>query len=184
MLAHPAARVETPRLVLRPWREADAPLLREAIDAALPELQRWMPWARAEPVPLPALAERIRGFAASWEEGRDFTYGILAADESRALGGTGIHPRDGADPTRLEIGYWIRTDATGQGLATEAARAMLAEAARLPGVACVEIRCDPLNLASAAVARRAGAVHARTIPAHQVTVDGEPRDTMVWEWRP
>jgi RimJ/RimL family protein N-acetyltransferase len=44
----------------------------------------------------------------------------------------------------------------------------------------VEIRCDPANVRSAAIARRVGLRHARTIPASEITVDGVPRDTMVW----
>ena len=43
--APPPYRIETERLVIRCWNPADAPLLKEAIDSSLEELQAWMPWA-------------------------------------------------------------------------------------------------------------------------------------------
>jgi RimJ/RimL family protein N-acetyltransferase len=182
---HPPERIETARLVLRRWRSVDAPLLRAAIDASLPELHRWMPWARDEPVPVDALARRLATFEEAWDAGREFAYGIFPLGEREAYGSAGIHRRgDDRDsaPDHLEIGYWIRSDATGRGYATEAARALVDAAARLPGTPRVEIRCDPTNVRSAAVARRLGLRHARTIPAAEILVDGAPRDTMVWEW--
>lgn len=181
--AHPPERIETAHLVVRRWRVADAPLLRAAIDASLPELRRWMAWARDEPAPLDALARRIAGFEASWDAGREFLYGVFPPGESEAYGSCGIHHRhdDGEPPPgHVEVGYWIRSDVTGRGYATEAARALVDAAARLPGHACVEIRCDPANVRSAAIARRLGLRHERTIPAHEISVDGVPRDTMVW----
>lgn len=177
----------TPRLVVRRWRAVDAPLLREAIDASLPELQRWMPWARHEPVPVADLAIRMAGFEDAWDAGREFTYGIFPPGEREAWGSCGIHPRGDQPelpPDHAEIGYWIRTDVSGRGYATEAARALLDVAVRLQGLGHVEIRCAPDNVRSAAIARRLGLRHVRTIPAREITIDGLPRDTMVWQWDP
>ena len=183
---HPPERILTPRLRLRRWRPADAPLLKAAIDASLPELKAWMPWARGEPTSAADLATRLERFEADWDAGREFLYGVFPRDESEAFGSCGIHPRrEDADcePDRVEIGYWIRTDVTGRGYATELAQALVRAASGVAGSLPVEIRCDPLNVRSAAVARRAGLVHVRTIPAHEIFVDGETRATMVWEWR-
>ena len=183
---HPPERSETARLVLRRWRAADAPLLRAAIDASLHELQQWMAWARDEPAPVDALAQRLATFEAAWDAGHDFAFGIFPPGEGEAWGSAGIHRRGGdqaSEPDHVEIGYWIRSDVTGRGYATETARALVDAAAGLPWASRVEIRCDPRNVRSAAVARRVGLAHARTISAHEITVDGAPRDTMVWEWR-
>ena len=177
-------RIATPRLLVRRWRAVDAPLLRSAIDASLPELQRWMVWARDEPVPVLDLAVRLAGFEDAWDAGRDFGFGIFAYDESEVFGSCGVHLRnDERDlpPDHAEIGYWLRSDVTGRGYATEAVGALLEPASRLPGVRRVEIRCAPDNLRSAAVARRLGLRHVRTIPASEIMVDGVARDTMVWE---
>jgi len=44
----------------------------------------------------------------------------------------------------------------------------------------VEIRCDPRNRRSIAVARRAGFRHVRTLVGDALTPSGASRDTMVW----
>jgi RimJ/RimL family protein N-acetyltransferase len=113
-----------------------------------------MPWAHAEPEPLAAKVDLLRRFRGHFDLGQDYVYGILARDESAALGGTGLHTRagDGA----LEIGYWIRSDSTGRGLATEAASVLTRVAFEVVGVARVIIRVDPANAASLAVPRKLG----------------------------
>ncbi len=172
----PAIRTE--RLLLRPWTAVDAPLLKRAIDENLEHLRAWMPWAMDEPSPLDVIEARIAKFAADFAEGTEGIYAIFSADETIALGGTGLHARvdDG-----LEIGYWIHGHHTRRGYATEAARALTAAAFEWPEVLQVQIRCDPQNVASAAVPRRLGFRHIETLQADTVTPVGAPRDTMVWQ---
>lgn len=172
-------RVVTERLVLRCYREEDAPLLKAAVDASLAHLQAWMPWAAAEPSPLDVVAERLKGFAAGFRAGDDWLYGIFDRAERELLGGAGVHRR--AAPDVLEIGYWVRADAEGRGYVTEAVAALTRLAARVDGVARLEIRCDPRNARSAAVAARVGYRLRETLAANAVTPAGAPRDTMVWE---
>lgn len=170
--------LRTARLLIRGWRPGDAGMLKEAIDSSLPELVQWMPWAATEPSPLESIAERIDKFRRAFDEGRDWTYGVFDAAETRVIGGSGLHRR--AEPRRLEIGYWIRSSDTGRGLATEAAAALAAAAFRLHDVDAVEIRCDPRNAASAAIPRRLGFRHQQTLREEGTAPDGSPRDTMVW----
>ncbi|AUX20230.1 acetyltransferase [Sorangium cellulosum] len=172
-------RIVTARLVLRAWRPEDAPALKEAIDASIEHLRPWMPWAMREPSPVESTAELLSQFADDFAAGRDFPYGIFSGDEREVLGGTGLHPRIG--PGALEIGYWLRVTATRRGHATEAVAALTRVALEELGMSRVEIRCDPRNGASAAVARRLGYRHVTTLKANTLTPTGEPRDTMVWE---
>ena len=153
-----------------------------AIDASLAHLQAWMPWAVAEPTPLPDLEARLAGFLEDFDAGRQWLYGLFSLETGEVLGGVGLEPlgsTGGAD--RVELGYWLRADATGRGLATEAAAAAFGLAATLPGVRRVEIHCDPRNAPSAGVPRRLGFRHVRTDRGNRVTPEGTPRDTMVWE---
>lgn len=171
-------RVLTRRLLLRCWQPADAPLLKDAIDWSLSELREWLPWATAEPSTVTVLAERLDRFREEFRAGRDWIYGLFPPDETRVIGGLGLHPRQG--PGVLEIGYWLRTDATNRGFATEAARALVRLAFDAHLVERVEIRCDPQNERSAAVPRRLGFQHLATLHADTLTPAGAPRDTMVW----
>ena len=148
----PAYRIVTPRLVLRCWDPRDAPLLKDAIDSSLDHLRPWMPWARHEPQTLAQKVELLREFRGQFDLGADSIYGIFDAGEERVLGGTGLHPRIG--PGGLEIGYWIRADAAGRGIATESTAALTRVAFELAGVERVEIHCAAENLASAAIPQK------------------------------
>jgi len=147
-------RIETERLVLRCWDPADAELLADAVSSSLPELRQWMPWAHDEPSTLDRRIDLLREFRSKFDAGEDWIYGIFSPDGATVLGGTGLHPRvgDGA----LEIGYWIRSGATGAGLGGEAAAAMTRAGFRVCGVDRMEIRVDPDNTRSAAIPERLG----------------------------
>jgi RimJ/RimL family protein N-acetyltransferase len=178
--------LRTDRLLLRPWQPADAAGLHPVLEANREHLGPWIPARVAEPAPLPELATRLAGFAADFQAAREWRYGLFAPDEERVLGEVGLYPRaatgrvpfEAAD--RVEIGYWLRSDATGRGLATEAAEAVLAVAAALPRLTHVEIRCDARNGPSAAIPRRLGFRLATTIP-HAATMAGMPPvELQVW----
>lgn len=170
--------VRTARLSLRCFRVTDAALLKRAVDSSLEHLQPWLPWAVTEPSPLPAIEARLAGFRESFLAGRDWIYGIFDPAETEVLGGTGLHPR--REPGTLEIGYWLRPDLTGRGLATEAVAALTAAGFARFGASRIEIRCDPRNTRSAEIPRRLGFLHVATMAGDALTPAGEARDTMVW----
>lgn len=175
--AGPAYRVRTPRLVIRCWDPADAPLLQAAVEANAAHLRPWMPWAGEEPKTLDARVEDLRRFRGHFDLGVDYTYAVLDPEESRVLGGTGLHLRAGE---RMEIGYWIHVDHARRGLATEAAAALTRVAFEVERVGRVEIRCDPRNVRSAAIPARLGYRHEATLRGDALAPDGSPRDTQVW----
>ena len=169
------AELRTARLVLRRWRPEDAPRLHAALAPSVAHLAPWIPWAVAEPSPVPELEQRLARFSASFDEAREWLWGIFTADGD-ALGRV---PFAAAD--RVEMGYWLHVDATGQGYATEAAAAVLAAARALPHVSHVEIRCDARNAPSAAIPRRLGFHHARTVDQASLRAGEPPVALMVWE---
>ncbi len=66
------------------------------------------------------------------------------------------------DDDAAEIGYWIRSDRANQGIATKAIRALLAAAVD-HGFVMFSIHCDEGNVRSAAVAKKLGFTHVRTV---------------------
>ena len=150
----PAYRIVTPRLFIRCWEPRDAPLAKEEIDSSLDHLRPWMPWAHHEPQTLAEKVQLLREFRGQFDLGSDFVYAIFDRTEERALGGTGLHTRIGADG--LEIGYWIRADSAGRGLVTESTAALTRVAFEIAGIERVEIHCAPHNAASAAIPRKLG----------------------------
>ena len=167
--------IRSSRFVLRPWRADDAPALLPVLEANWEHLGPWIPARVATPVPLPELAARLAGFAAEFDADREWRYGMFAPDGRGVLGEVGLYPRATtgrvpySDADRVELGYWLRSDATGQGLITEASRALLAVAATLPHLSHVEIRCDARNAPSAAIPKRLG-----------FTLAEEPAEMQVW----
>lgn len=174
----PAYRVETARLVLRCWQPQDAALLKEAIDASLDHLRKWMPWADNEPEPLNLKVMRLRQYRAMFDLDKDYVYAIFNQDETQVLGGSGLHTRLGE--TVREIGYWIHADHINQGYASEVSAALTRVAFEIEGMDRVEIHCSPQNQASAAVPRKIGFVHEATLRRRGPVKDGTPVDSMIW----
>ena len=176
-IPNPAYRIETKRLVIRCWKPEDAAMIQEATATSKEHLLPFMPWAADEPQPVEQKVELIRRFRGLFDRGEDYVYGIFSKDESRALGGTGLHtrPKDNA----LEIGYWLHKDFINQGFITETTAALTKVAFELYHVERMEIHCSVENLASAAVPRKLGYVHEAT-RRRLGFAHGEKTDQMIW----
>jgi RimJ/RimL family protein N-acetyltransferase len=175
----PAYRIHTCRLVLRCWQPADALLLKASIDDNLDHLLPWLPWAAQHPQDLQVHIERIRTWRGKFDLGQDFVYGVFNREETRVLGGTGLHIRSQNTDGR-EIGYWIHKDFTNQGLATELSAALTRVAFDIDQVKRVEIHCQPENLCSAAVPRKLGFTHEALLRKRVPLADEQLGDVMIW----
>ncbi len=173
----PVYRIETKRLVLRCWEPKDAALLQEAAAASKEHLLPYMPWAEHEPQTVDEKLVRMRNFRSHFDRGEDYVYGIFTPDESRAVGGTGLHTR--ASGNVLEIGYWIHKDFTRQGLATEVSAALTKVAFEIYRVDRMEIHCSIENIGSASVPRKLGYVHEAT-RRRLAFANGRQTDSMIW----
>lgn len=177
-ISAPPYRIETPRCVIRAWEPRDARLLHEAIGNSLEHLQQWLPWAVSEPRSLAERSEYLRSARARFDRDEEYTFGIFALDESRVLGGTGLHKRGG--PEALEIGYWIRAEALRQGYCSEVASALTRVALTTCHAQRVEIHCDPNNNASQAIPKKLGYQLDAVLRKRARTPTGMSRDTMIW----
>lgn len=175
--SNPAYRIETKRLVVRCYHPSDAPLLAESVTESLEHLRPWMPWVYNEPEPLEMKVQRLKLFRGNFDLGQNFTYGIFNPEETKLIGGTGLHTRLGE--RELEIGYWIHKDYINQGLVTESTAALVKVAFELLRVHRLEIHCDPENFASAAVPRKLGFTLEGTLRAKTRFLDGWS-DSMIW----
>ncbi len=179
--------LRTERIVLRPWSPQDAVSLQPVLEANRAHLEPWIPARVAKPASLPELEVRLSGFAAAFDNEREWRYGMFMADGATVLGEMSLFPRSAtarvayAECDRVEIGYWLRMDETGKGLVTEAVRALLEVASELPRVGLVEIRCDARNAPSAAIPMRLGFELARS--EEDTGPGGDPAVTQVWVLR-
>lgn len=112
-------RIETPRLVLRPVAPGDAPAIHEAL--ADWQVVKWL-----APVPWPYTIEDAVAFTARAGPGGSLAaegeriLALTARGRDRLLGVVGLGTGEGQ-----EFGYWLASDVWGQGLVSEAGRAIL-----------------------------------------------------------
>ncbi|GIL30460.1 GNAT family N-acetyltransferase [Actinocatenispora comari] len=170
-LVPPSETLTAPGLLLRRWRSGDVRAMVRAVQASMPELSRWMPWAVEGYGATEARAFLDEG-RQQWDEGRAFNYAIVQGGRD-VVGGISLMARVG--PGALEIGYWVDSRHTGRGVARRAAAALAAAGLAVPGIDLIEIHHEPANGASAAVPRSLGFERSDDI----VNEDGRP--TSVWQ---
>lgn len=115
---------QTERFLLRPFRRQDIDSLYRAVCASKVELAAYLPWA-IKPYTRASAARFVRDSIQSWRESRAYDFTIRRPREpGRHIGNVSIWHVSRSFRSG-EIGYWIRTDETGLGIATEVARAAL-----------------------------------------------------------
>ena len=143
--------IETERLILRPWREAD----REPFAAINgdPRVGDWLGGA-IDRAASDAIVDRLNA-----EIERD-GFGNWAAErkaDRRLVGMIGLRLQRDAPPAPcLELGWRLAADTWGQGLATEGAAAALTWGFETQGAAEILAWTAATNLRSQAVMRRIG----------------------------
>ncbi|RCH68930.1 N-acetyltransferase [Streptomyces sp. SDr-06] len=132
--------------------EADLPEYFRVIEESLEHLRPWMPWVAEHG--LARTTDFLARRAGRWASGDEYTYAIVL--DGAIVGACGLFRRDDTREEVREIGYWLHPAATGRGVATRTARALVDQAFRLPGVDAVEVVHDAANRSSAAVPARLG----------------------------
>jgi ribosomal-protein-alanine N-acetyltransferase len=89
---------------------------------------------------------------------QDWVVRAVVVEPEGVVGHAGFHGPPDADGA-VEVGYTVLPHLRGRGYATAALRALVADAAAVPGVRVVRASVSPDNAASLAVVRRVGFVH-------------------------
>jgi RimJ/RimL family protein N-acetyltransferase len=110
-------------------------------------------------------------------EGREYSFAIVG-DDGRFLGGCGLNQINRIHRF-ANLGYWVRTSATGRGVATAAARQTAEFAFQQTDFVRLEIVCAVRNERSQRVAERAGAVREGVL-RHRLLVHGQPLDAVMY----
>ena len=139
--------IETPRLRLRPWRNADAPALFElARDPRIGMLCGWKPFERIDDA-----HEALSTVLAAPD-----SYAVTLASTGELVGSIALRIDTGSpEESFADIGYWIGAPYWGKGYATEAGDALIGRAREL-GVKTIVLKYFDGNSASRRVSEKLG----------------------------
>jgi RimJ/RimL family protein N-acetyltransferase len=146
----------TERLRLEPINDGHLPLLVELNSD--PEVMRFLIGRAATPEETYAEWERRRRDQTDESRGLGYWAGF---ESDRFVGWWSCSPCTG-DPTRVSLGYRLRRDAWGRGLATEGCRALIAHAFTMRGIEHVVAGTMAVNTRSRRVMEKLGMTHVRT----------------------
>ena len=146
--------LETERLVLLPVDPNDGHELWFAVNGSRATLQPWLPWVQYH-TDTAASGRFAEACASDWDQGRAVRF-VVRERGSRAI--AGIVGLEGCMHLHrsCELGYWLRQEATGKGLMTEASHTMLDFAFRRMGAHRVRVAAATQNHDSLRVIARLG----------------------------
>ena len=174
-----------PRLRLVRVTLGDVDDVLDAVTMSFTELHTWMAWAQSMPTREDSIAATNESIAL-FDADQRWSYWLREIDGGALVGSASLSRRGVAG--ELEIGYWVRSDRTGRGYATEAARVLTNAAFDADlGVEQVKISMDRANAASAAVPPKLGFVRDDEYERDVVT-PGHSGTGVAWvirreEWR-
>lgn len=172
--------IETDRLRLRPFVEADIPRVVE--NCSDPTTRHWLTG-----MPHPYVEATARGYLDDcvWQAatGAKATWAVADRDTDVLLGNVAVMDMLGIDSIGGEVGYWTHPAERGRGVMTEAVRAVVEHAFDPAGLdlARLTLYAAAGNPASNAVAVAAGFRHFGTQTAAELLGDGSVDDLHGYE---
>ena len=168
-------RMETARLILRPWEEADAQALyRYAKDESVGPAAGWTPHTSVE-----YSREIIRTVLS-----RPETYAVVLKSAGEPVGSVGImFPPGGSAPMEegeAEIGYWLGEEYQGRGIMTRCVEALCGLAFSELNINRIQIQCAVGNTKSSNIPRRLGFTLEGIARAGELQADGRFSDIEVY----
>jgi ribosomal-protein-serine acetyltransferase len=170
------------RAGIRSFELDDVDALFLAISESKKELTAWMPWCHADYC-IEDTKNWIEQSRNAWAEGRSYNFAIYDRRSGQILGGCGV---DEINPVHrlANLGYWVRTSATGQNVATEAALLAANFAFSTLALNRLDILVADGNGRSQRVAEKVGAKREGLLRSRLVTREGQTRDAFLFSLLP
>ncbi|MEW5826642.1 MAG: GNAT family protein [Candidatus Bipolaricaulota bacterium] len=162
---------------LRAYRRLDVDALHEAVVESIAEVAPYETWCHPG-----YTRDEAEEYVAWWIQARErktaFYYVIVDARSGEVLGSCGISEYS-PEHRHAMLGYWVRSSATRHGVATAAARGVVAAAFEDLGLLRVSIGVPVGNAASHRVVAKLGAVREGVLRQGLVLPDG-PTDVVLY----
>ena len=174
----PQTELTDGQLVVRFYREDDAPRLFEAVRESIPEVSAWLGWCH-ENYSIEESREFVRSRAEKSQGDEWYSFAVFDQnDRERYLGGVGLNFINRVHQFG-NLGYWVRTSATGNGVASRASRLVARFAFEELRLNRIEILAAVSNSASQRVAEKIGAVREGVL-RKRLLIRGEPQDAVMF----
>lgn len=143
------------QVTLRPYRPDDVSDLYAATRESIAEVSPWMKWCHPD-YAIEESSTWIAQCAERWQEGKEYNFAITDSRDGSFLGGCSLNTLNLLDRV-ANLGYWVRTRQTRQGIATTATRLLARFGLEELKLNRIEIIAATGNQASQRVAEKAGA---------------------------
>ncbi|MDP6418715.1 MAG: GNAT family protein [Candidatus Krumholzibacteria bacterium] len=166
----PDTHLADPKVLLLPLRMSDARAIRDGVQESLAELMPFAPWAGPD-YDLQSARVFLQYALDSNRKGEALHRGIFRPEDRLFLGVIGLHairPRF----KDAEIGYWMKSSRSGQGLCTRAAGLLIGHAFEELDLERVWLSCDITNIASQRIAEKLGMRREGTLLAYSPDEEG------------
>lgn len=164
--------IETKRLILRPWEEGDAgELLQYAKNPNVGPNAGWKPHENVEES-LMIIKELFIP---------NNVWAIIQKAQVGIVGSIGYEDDiRRQNSNSREMGYSLREESWGQGIMTEAGKAIIEYGFRQLGLDMISIQTSPNNLRSQGVIRNCGFTYEGTLRKSYLIYDGSYRDSQIY----
>ena len=168
-------------IVLRPSTPRDEDAFFEAVSASIPELSPWLAWCSPD-----YQIEVTRSWLArqpdDWQAGTNYAFAVFDQQDGQLLGGCGLSQVD-VNFRLANLGYWVRSDQRGRGIAPSATRLTAQFGFELLALVRVEIIVSVHNTPSLRVAEKAGA-HREGILRNRLIIRDQVHDVVMHSLTP
>lgn len=175
------AQLSDDLILLRPPRLSDAPAIHQTVRESLTELHPWVDWA-TEAYDEASTQRWLEHVLLAWEHSSSFHFAITDAFNGEYIGGCSIDGINEKDRF-CNLGYWVRTSRTGQGIASRATRLAAKFAFETVGLVRAEIVIAEGNLASQRAAEKAGAHYESTL-LNRIVVRSDVYNAVIFSLTP
>jgi RimJ/RimL family protein N-acetyltransferase len=161
---------------IRPYEDCDAPALYEAARESTADVFPWLPWCHPD-YQIAEAREWIARQIENHQEGTEFHFAIIS-ENSQLLGGC-VLVQINAVHRFANLGYWVRTSASGCGVASAAVHELVQWAFSHTELERLEIVAATENLRSQRVAEKAGA-HREGVVRSRLLLHGRFHDSVLY----
>ncbi|MBT8136386.1 MAG: GNAT family N-acetyltransferase [Gammaproteobacteria bacterium] len=163
-------------IAIRPYRVSDAHDVYAAISESIEQMSRWMPWCQSSYTVHDALNWLVEQESCR-DRGTAYEFAITGPDGGY-LGGCGINQVN-REYRLANLGYWVRSSATGRGIAAHAVELVTQWTFANTDLLRLELVIAVDNQRSIRVAEKVGAVY-EGVARSRLLLRQQPTDALMY----